>query len=154
MKTILGARSSASFLPLSFIAARRQSLFSSFFARHRATYHKCNCQSDSRCECEWQRVENSDQPAGYSRLKADSFAQLCGALLLQLRICAGCFSLISSQLLFHPHRRVLVRLPFFTPPAIFTVIRLFTLRLHSARQRSTAQCRSGQRFGLMLSDSM
>ena len=27
------------------------------------------------------RVENSDQPAGYSRLKADSFAQLCGALL-------------------------------------------------------------------------
>ena len=81
LKTILGARSSASFLPLSFIAARRQSLFSSFFARHRATYHKCNCQSDSRCECELQRVENSDQPAGYSRLKADSFAQLCGALL-------------------------------------------------------------------------
>ena len=52
-----GWRSSASFLPLSFIAARRQSLFSSFFARHRATYHKCNCQSDysdSRCECELQ----------------------------------------------------------------------------------------------------
>ena len=82
LKSILGGRSSASFLPLSFIAARRQSLFSSFFARHRATYHKCNCQSDSRCECELQRVESSDQPAGYSRLKADSFAQLCGSALL------------------------------------------------------------------------